>query len=68
MGDSQYSFSLITFSPTKKLVQIEHALTSVRSGQTSLGIKVEWVLTFEFWYGKVGSKQNNIIDCTRFEG
>ncbi|KAB5532278.1 hypothetical protein DKX38_018948 [Salix brachista] len=88
MGDSQYSFSLITFSPTGKLVQIEHALTSVKSGQTSLGIKaangvvvatekklpsilvdessvLEWVLTFEFWYGKVGSKQNNIIDCTR---
>ncbi|KAG5223402.1 proteasome alpha type (20S proteasome alpha B) (proteasome endopeptidase complex) [Salix suchowensis] len=39
MGDSQYSFSLITFSPTGKLVQIEHAMTAVRSGQTSLGIK-----------------------------
>ncbi|KAG6754371.1 hypothetical protein POTOM_042410 [Populus tomentosa] len=108
MGDSQYSFSLTTFSPTGKLVQIEHALTAVGSGQTSLGIKaangvviatekklpsilvdessvsseniesytqywsclqvnvrnwsVEWVLTFEF---KVGSKQSNIIDCTR---
>uniref|UniRef100_A0A6N2M1U9 Proteasome alpha-type subunits domain-containing protein n=1 Tax=Salix viminalis TaxID=40686 RepID=A0A6N2M1U9_SALVM len=85
MGDSQYSFSLITFSPTGKLVQIEHAMTAVRSGQTSLGIKaangvviatekklpsilvdeyaaLEWVLTFEFWCGEVGSKQNNIID------
>ncbi|KAL3575635.1 hypothetical protein D5086_023736 [Populus alba] len=85
MGDSQYSFSLTTFSPTGKLVQIEHALTAVGSGQTSLGIKaangvviatekklpsilvdessvMEWVLTFEF---KVGSKQSNIIDCTR---
>ncbi|KAH8487781.1 hypothetical protein H0E87_031557, partial [Populus deltoides] len=39
MGDSQYSFSLTTFSPTGKLVQIEHALTAVGSGQTSLGIK-----------------------------
>ncbi|KAB5532277.1 hypothetical protein DKX38_018947 [Salix brachista] len=38
-GDSQYSFSLITFSPTRKLVQIVHALTAVRSSQTSLGIK-----------------------------
>ena len=26
MGDSQYSFSLTTFSPSGKLVQIEHAL------------------------------------------
>nr|TKS18320.1 Proteasome subunit alpha type-2 [Populus alba]TKS18322.1 Proteasome subunit alpha type-2 [Populus alba] len=39
MGDSQYSFSLTSFSPTGKLVQIEHALTAVGSGQTSLGIK-----------------------------
>ncbi|XP_011013926.1 PREDICTED: pentatricopeptide repeat-containing protein At2g35130-like [Populus euphratica] len=38
MGDSQYSFSLTTFSPTGKLVQIEHALTAVGSGQTSLGM------------------------------
>ncbi|KAF2317679.1 hypothetical protein GH714_039553 [Hevea brasiliensis] len=33
MGDSQYSFSLTTFSPSGKLVQIEHALTAVGSGQ-----------------------------------
>ncbi|KAK3428003.1 hypothetical protein EUGRSUZ_F04120 [Eucalyptus grandis] len=41
MGDSQYSFSLTTFSPSGKLVQIEHALTAVGSGQTSLGIKAK---------------------------
>ncbi|KAL6188194.1 hypothetical protein ACLB2K_039587 [Fragaria x ananassa] len=35
------SFSLTTFSPSGKLVQIEHALTAVGSGQTSLGIKDE---------------------------
>jgi hypothetical protein len=29
MGDSQYNFSLATFSPSRKLVQIEHALTVV---------------------------------------
>jgi len=29
-------------------------------------VAVEWVLTFEFWFGKVGRKQNNIIDCRRF--
>ncbi|KAM1590895.1 hypothetical protein ACFX15_034266 [Malus domestica] len=39
MGDSQYSFSLTTFSHSGKLVQIKHALTAVGSGQTSLGIK-----------------------------
>ncbi|KAK9156262.1 hypothetical protein Sjap_003742 [Stephania japonica] len=39
MGDSQYSFSLTTFSPSGKLVQIEHALQAVGSGHTSLGIK-----------------------------
>ncbi|TVU46759.1 hypothetical protein EJB05_06317 [Eragrostis curvula] len=37
MGDSQYS--LTTFSPSGKLVQIEHALTAVGSAQISLGIK-----------------------------
>ncbi|CAN1810240.1 Proteasome subunit alpha type-2, partial [Linum perenne] len=30
---------LISDSPSGKLVQIEHALTAVGSGQTSLGIK-----------------------------
>lgn len=39
MGESQYSFSLTTFSPSGKLVQIEHALAAVSGGATSLGIK-----------------------------
>ncbi|KAB5532334.1 hypothetical protein DKX38_019004 [Salix brachista] len=39
MGDSQCPFSLTTFIPTGKLVQVEHILTAVGSGQTSLGIK-----------------------------
>mmetsp|Transcript_30598 Transcript_30598/g.78581 ORF Transcript_30598/g.78581 Transcript_30598/m.78581 type:complete len:236 (-) Transcript_30598:74-781(-) len=39
MGDSQYSFSLTTFSPSGKLVQIEYALKAVSAGATSLGIK-----------------------------
>ncbi|KAK3281621.1 Protein phosphatase PP2A regulatory subunit B, variant 2 [Cymbomonas tetramitiformis] len=39
MGDSAYSFSLTTFSPSGKLLQIEYALTAVASGATSLGIK-----------------------------
>lgn len=29
-------------------------------------VVVEWVLTFEFQFGKAGSRQNNIIDCTRY--
>lgn len=33
------SFSLTTFSPSGKLVQIEHALAAVSGGTTSLGIK-----------------------------
>ncbi|XP_062211435.1 uncharacterized protein LOC133912614 isoform X3 [Phragmites australis] len=37
--DSQYSFSLTTFRPSRKLVLIEYALIAVGSGQTSLGIK-----------------------------
>ncbi|GJN89566.1 hypothetical protein Rhopal_002553-T1 [Rhodotorula paludigena] len=35
----RYSFSLTTFSPSGKLVQIEHALAAVGQGTTSLGIK-----------------------------
>jgi len=36
---SDYSFSLTTFSPSGKLVQIEYALNAVQSGGTSLAIK-----------------------------
>ncbi|KAI9106329.1 nucleophile aminohydrolase [Phlyctochytrium arcticum] len=35
----RYSFSLTTFSPSGKLVQIEHALNAVSQGVTSIGIK-----------------------------
>ncbi|KAH3673463.1 hypothetical protein WICPIJ_009774 [Wickerhamomyces pijperi] len=35
----RYSFSLTTFSPSGKLVQIEYALNAVKQGVTSLGIK-----------------------------
>ncbi|KAJ3110182.1 Proteasome subunit alpha type-2 [Phlyctochytrium bullatum] len=38
MGD-RYSFSLTTFSPSGKLVQIEYALNAVGQGITSVGIK-----------------------------
>lgn len=36
---NQYSFSLTTFSPSGKLVQIEYALNAVQSSPTSLAIK-----------------------------
>lgn len=36
---AQYSFSLTTFSPSGKLVQIEYALNAVNAGATSLGIR-----------------------------
>lgn len=35
----RYSFSLTTFSPSGKLVQIEYALHAVAAGNTSLGIR-----------------------------
>jgi len=41
MSDSSYSFSLTTFSPSGKLVQIEYALHAVAAGGTSLGIKAK---------------------------
>jgi len=40
-GDSEYSFSLTTFSPAGKLVQIEYALNAVQSGGTSLAVKAK---------------------------
>jgi len=39
--DSYYDFSLTTFSPSGKLVQIEYALHAVASGSTALGIKAK---------------------------
>merc|ERR1712216_484582 len=39
MGDSAYSFSLTTFSPSGKLVQIEYAINAVQQRPTALSIK-----------------------------
>ena len=39
MSESGYSYSLTTFSPSGKLVQIEYAFAAVNAGATSLGIK-----------------------------
>ncbi|KAF4692795.1 Proteasome subunit alpha type-2, partial [Perkinsus olseni] len=39
--DSEYSFSLTTFSPSGKLGQIEYALNAVSMGKPALGIKAK---------------------------
>uniref|UniRef100_U5EX71 Proteasome subunit alpha type n=1 Tax=Corethrella appendiculata TaxID=1370023 RepID=U5EX71_9DIPT len=39
MASERYSFSLTTFSPSGKLVQIEYALAAVSAGAQSVGIK-----------------------------
>ncbi|XP_077125286.1 proteasome subunit alpha type-2 [Ranitomeya variabilis] len=39
MAERTYSFSLTTFSPSGKLVQIEYALAAVAAGAPSVGIK-----------------------------
>ena len=39
MAEHGYSFSLTTFSPSGKLVQIEYALAAVAGGAPSVGIK-----------------------------
>merc|ERR1712146_434519 len=41
MGESAYSFSLTTFSPSGKLVQIEYAINAVQTRPTALGIKAK---------------------------
>jgi len=60
--DSEYSFSLTTFSPSGKLVQIEYALNAVLQGRPALGIKAKngVVLATE---KKV---QNILVDETSF--
>ncbi|KAJ2452983.1 Proteasome subunit alpha type-2 [Coemansia sp. RSA 2336] len=59
----RYSFSLTTFSPNGKLVQIEHALAAVGNGATSVGIKASngVVIATE---KKVGS---SLIDVSSLE-
>ena len=54
MASERYSFSLTTFSPSGKLVQIEYALMAVSAGAPSVGIKVSWdwltVVNTKIWY------------------
>jgi 20S proteasome subunit alpha 2 len=39
MSEGAYSFSLTTFSPSGKLLQIEYALTAVENGDIAIGVK-----------------------------
>ena len=55
------SYSLTVFSPSGKLVQIEHALAAVSQGTTSLGIKGD-VSSY-----RVGSSQPFRHDLRSFE-
>lgn len=48
MGERDYSFSLTTFSPSGKLVQIEYALSRVNKGDTSLAVKGETYLIYNY--------------------
>lgn len=41
----RYNFSLTTFSPSGKLVQIEYALNAVNQGSISVGIRGKYFLT-----------------------
>eukprot|EP01061_Rhynchopus_euleeides_P032031 TRINITY_DN5309_c0_g1_i1.p2 TRINITY_DN5309_c0_g1~~TRINITY_DN5309_c0_g1_i1.p2 ORF type:complete len:234 (+),score=105.58 TRINITY_DN5309_c0_g1_i1:146-847(+) len=41
MGDSAYAFSLTTFSPQGKLIQIDYAMQAVNQGKTALGINAK---------------------------
>jgi len=41
MADSEYSFSLTTFAPSGKLLQIDYALNRVAEGKPALGIKAK---------------------------
>uniref|UniRef100_A0A914NHP9 Proteasome subunit alpha type n=1 Tax=Meloidogyne incognita TaxID=6306 RepID=A0A914NHP9_MELIC len=40
-GSEKYSFSLTTFSPSGKLMQIEYAMNAVKSGSPSVGLKAK---------------------------
>ena len=66
MASERYSFSLTTFSPSGKLVQIEYALQAVASGAPSVGIKVELVTrcTVQFVCNILSQAVNGVVLAT----
>ena len=66
MASERYSFSLTTFSPSGKLVQIEYALQAVASGAPSVGIKVreEIFLTNRNLYFSSHQAVNGVVLAT----
>jgi 20S proteasome subunit alpha 2 len=69
-GEAGYSFSLTTFSPSGKLLQIEHALKAVTSGKTSLGIQATngVVLATEKKLASILVDEDSVEKITHFTG
>lgn len=61
LTDGLCSYSLTVFSPSGKLVQIEHALAKVAQGTTSLGIKGDLFLSCYLKYRLIHSTASNGI-------
>ncbi|KAL7716941.1 Proteasome subunit alpha type [Entamoeba marina] len=68
-SENEYGFSLTTFSPSGKLVQIEYALNAISGGSTSIGIKAKngIVVAAEknlppMYIGESIQKVNNLCD------
>ncbi|KAF9897482.1 Proteasome subunit alpha type-2, partial [Lobosporangium transversale] len=61
----RYSFSLTTFSPSGKLVQIEYALNAVNSGVTSIGIKAIICSNIGMVYSGMGPDYRVLVNKAR---
>ncbi|POS86714.1 proteasome subunit alpha type-2, partial [Erysiphe pulchra] len=60
----RYSFSLTTFSPSGKLIQIEYALNAVNQGVTALGIKGASNYCYSYNSTNISSATNGIVLAT----
>ena len=55
-----FEFSLTTFSPTGKLLQIEYALKAVNKGKPAIGIRDNMLVHF---YALCGQAHGNLAPC-----